>query len=76
MYTNPYPNLFRPLKIKNLVLKNRIMSAPNMLFHTVDGRPTDYYITIWSIRPGEAQNCPLGEIAVRAAPPRRHGLQQ
>lgn len=25
-------------------MKNRIMSAPNMLFHTIDGRPTEYYV--------------------------------
>ena len=44
MYSQLYPNLFKPLKIKNLTIKNRIMSPPNMLFHTVDGRPTEYYI--------------------------------
>lgn len=65
MYTNPYPNLFRPLKIKNLVLKNRIMSAPNMLFHTVDGRPTDYYISYLEHKArGGAGIVTLGEIAV------------
>lgn len=44
MYTQKYPNLFKPLKVKNLLLKNRIMSAPNMLFRTLDGCPDDYYI--------------------------------
>jgi len=45
MFTHPYPNLFAPLKIRGMTVKNRIMSAPNMLFHTVDGRPTDFYIS-------------------------------
>ena len=44
MYNQPYPNLFKPIKLRNMTVKNRIMSAPNMLFHTVDNRPTDYYI--------------------------------
>ena len=26
-------------------MKNRIMSAPNMLFHTIDGRPNHFYIS-------------------------------
>jgi 2,4-dienoyl-CoA reductase-like NADH-dependent reductase (Old Yellow Enzyme family)/thioredoxin reductase len=39
-----YPNLFKPIKLRNVTVKNRIMSAPNMLFHTVDGRPTEFYI--------------------------------
>lgn len=45
MYIQKYPNLFKPIKIKNLLLKNRIMSAPNMLFRTLDGRPDDYYVS-------------------------------
>lgn len=44
MYKQKYPNLFTPLKIRDLILKNRIMSAPNMLFRTIDGRPDDYYV--------------------------------
>ncbi|MDR0839637.1 MAG: FAD-dependent oxidoreductase [Oscillospiraceae bacterium] len=44
MYAQQYPNLFKPLKIKNVLIKNRIMSAPNMLFQTIDGRPNDFYI--------------------------------
>ena len=39
-----YPNLLKPIKIRNLVLKNRIMSAPNMLFRTIGGRPDEYYL--------------------------------
>ncbi|NLL39439.1 MAG: FAD-dependent oxidoreductase [Clostridiales bacterium] len=65
MYSNPYPNLLKPLKIKKLTLKNRIMSAPNMLFHTVDGRPTDYYISYLEHKArGGAGIVTLGEIAV------------
>ncbi|MCL2226501.1 MAG: FAD-dependent oxidoreductase [Oscillospiraceae bacterium] len=45
MYKSKYPNLFKPLKIRNLVMKNRIMSAPNMLFHTIGGRPDNFYIS-------------------------------
>ena len=44
MYNQKYPNLFKPMKVKNLLLKNRIMSAPNMLFRTLDGRPDEYYV--------------------------------
>ncbi|MCL2408749.1 MAG: FAD-dependent oxidoreductase [Oscillospiraceae bacterium] len=44
MYKQQYPNLFKPIKIRNLIMKNRIMSAPNMLFHTIGGRPDDFYI--------------------------------
>lgn len=65
MYKNPYPHLFSPLKVKNLTLKNRIMSAPNMLFHTVDGRPTDYYIKYLEHKArGGAGIVNLGEIPV------------
>jgi len=39
-----YKNLFTPFKLRGITVPNRIMSAPNMLLHTVDGRPTDYYI--------------------------------
>ena len=44
MYAQSYPNLFKPLKLRGLTLKNRIMSSPNMLFQTVGGTPTDFYI--------------------------------
>ena len=39
-----YPHLQEPLKIRNLIVKNRIMSAPNMLWRTIDGRPDEYYL--------------------------------
>ena len=44
MYKNPYPNLFKPIKIRNTIVKNRIMSAPNLLTRTIGGRPDEYYL--------------------------------
>lgn len=44
MHTLLYPNLLKPIKIRNLLVKNRIMSAPNMLFRTIGGRPDEYYV--------------------------------
>lgn len=65
MYTQQYPNLFKPLKVKGLTFKNRIMSPPNMLFHTVDGRPTQYYISYLEHKArGGAALVTLGEVAV------------
>jgi 2,4-dienoyl-CoA reductase-like NADH-dependent reductase (Old Yellow Enzyme family) len=65
MYTQQYPNLFKPLKVKDLTFKNRIMSPPNMLFHTVDGRPTQYYISYLEHKArGGASIVTLGEVAV------------
>ncbi|NLM46885.1 MAG: FAD-dependent oxidoreductase [Firmicutes bacterium] len=65
MYKNLYPHLFQPLRLKGLMMKNRIMSAPNMLFHTVDGRPTQYYISYLEHKArGGAGLVTLGEIPV------------
>lgn len=65
MYTRQYPNLFKPLKVKDLIFKNRIMSQPNMLFHTVEGRPTQYYISYLEHKArGGAAVVTLGEVAV------------
>jgi len=44
MYKQPYPNLFKPIKIRNTMVKNRIMSPPNLLIRTFSGRPDDYYL--------------------------------
>jgi len=44
MYKQPYPNLFKPIKIRNTMVKNRIMSAPNLLIRTIGGRPDNYYL--------------------------------
>jgi 2,4-dienoyl-CoA reductase-like NADH-dependent reductase (Old Yellow Enzyme family)/thioredoxin reductase len=65
MYEQMFPNLFRPLKVKGLTFKNRIMSPPNMLFHTVAGRPTQYYISYLEHKArGGAAIVTLGEVAV------------
>ncbi|MDR1821741.1 MAG: FAD-dependent oxidoreductase [Oscillospiraceae bacterium] len=45
MYIQKYPNLFKPLKLRGLIIRNRLMSAPNMLFRTIDGRPDEYYVS-------------------------------
>ena len=42
--SNLYPHLFTPLTVRGRTLRNRIMSAPNMLFQVYKGRPTDYYV--------------------------------
>ncbi|MDR2360860.1 MAG: FAD-dependent oxidoreductase [Oscillospiraceae bacterium] len=65
MYTSPYPNLLKPFKLRGLTVKNRVISAPNMLFHTVAHRPTDYYIRYLEHKArGGAGIVHLGEIAV------------
>ncbi len=65
MNEKSYPNLFRPLRIRGKIIKNRIMSAPNMLFHTVDGRPTDYYTGYLEHKArGGAAIVNLGEVSV------------
>ncbi|MCR5845428.1 MAG: NADH:flavin oxidoreductase, partial [bacterium] len=65
MYSKKYPNMFKPIKVNKLVFKNRIMSAPNMIFHTVDGRPTDYYTGYLEHKArGGAAIVNMGEMAV------------
>ena len=60
-----FPHLFAPLRVKNILLKNRIMSAPNMLFQTVDGRPTEYYAPYLEHKArGGAAIVNLGEVSV------------
>ena len=44
MFVQPHPNLAKPLRLRKLLLKNRIMSAPNMLTRTIDGKPDEYYV--------------------------------
>ena len=65
MYNQSYPNLFKPLKIRDLTIKNRIMSSPNMLFHTVSGTPTNFYISYLEHKArGGAGIVSLGEATV------------
>ncbi len=60
-----FPHLFTPIRVKNTLLKNRIMSAPNMLFQTVDGRPTEYYAPYLEHKArGGAAIVNLGEVSV------------
>ena len=60
-----YPNLFQPITIGGRTLKNRIMSAPNMLFQVVNGRPTDYYVGYLEHKAkGGAAIVNLGEVPV------------
>ena len=63
--SNLYPNLFQPITIGGRTLKNRIMSAPNMLFQVVNGRPTDYYVGYLEHKAkGGAGIVNLGEVPV------------
>lgn len=40
-----YPNLFRPMQLGTLTMRNRIISAPNMMSAlNPDGSPTDYMV--------------------------------
>jgi len=62
---NLYPHLFQPLEIRGKVLKNRIFSAPNMLFQVVNGRPTDYYVGYLEHKArGGAAVVTLGEVPI------------
>ena len=60
-----YPHLFAPLEVRGRILKNRIMSAPNMLFQVVDGRPTDQYVGYLEHKAkGGAAIVNLGEVPI------------
>ncbi len=62
---NKYPHLFSPLEIRGKVFKNRIFSAPNMLFQVVNGRPTDAYVGYLEHKAkGGAAAVTLGEAAI------------
>jgi len=62
---NCYPHLFEPLEIRGRMLKNRILSAPNMLFQVVNGRPTDYYVGYLEHKAkGGAAIVNLGEVPI------------
>lgn len=65
MYTQKYPRLLAPMKIRNLILKNRIMSAPNMLLRTLGGCPDEYYVRYIEHKArGGAAIITLGEASV------------
>ena len=63
--SNLYPHLFEPLTVRGRTLRNRIMSAPNMLFQVYKGRPTDYYVGYLEHKAkGGAAIVNLGEVPV------------
>ena len=41
--TGAFPHLFQPLKIRGVVLKNRIMSTSHEPAYSEDGMPKDRY---------------------------------
>lgn len=44
-----YPHIFTPLRVKNVVFRNRIFAAPNMLsLGEWDGSPSEYMISYFS----------------------------
>ena len=38
MFEQQFPHLLALLRLRGLTVRNRIMSAPNMLFQTIGGR--------------------------------------
>ena len=61
----PYAHLFSPLEVRGRTLKNRIISAPNMLFQVWNGRPTDYYVGYLEHKAkGGAAIVNLGEVPI------------
>ena len=58
-----YPNLFRPIRIGNVMLKNRIIAAPTgMMDLTPDGRLTPYNVSYYELKAmGGAAVVTLGE---------------
>ncbi len=65
MFEQKYPHLFQPLQLRNLTVRNRIMSAPNMLFQTIGGRTTEYYTRYLEAKArGGAGIVTLGEVPV------------
>ncbi len=46
-----YPNLFKPMRIKNTVFRNRILAAPNGTKHkTVEGAPMEFEVAVFESR--------------------------
>lgn len=65
MFEQAYPHLFAPLQLRGLTIRNRIMSAPNMLFQTIGGRTTEYYTRYLEAKArGGAGIVTLGEVPV------------
>ena len=65
MFEQRYPRLLEPLRLRGLTVRNRIMSAPNMLFQTIGGRTTEYYTRYLEAKArGGAGIVTLGEVPV------------
>ena len=63
MFEQQYPHLLQPLRLRGLTVRNRIMSAPNMLFQTIGGRTTEYYTRYLEAKArGGAGIVTLGEV--------------
>jgi len=72
-----YPNLFSPIKIGPLVLKNRIMSAPTSLPDlSPEGYPTREIVAYYELRArGGASLVTLGDCIVQGVTGKSHPLQ-
>ena len=65
MFEQRYPHLMEPLRLRGITVRNRIMSAPNMLFQTIGGRTTEYYTRYLEAKArGGAGIVTLGEVPV------------
>ena len=76
-YENKYPHLFQPIKIGNLVLKNRIFSAPTSLnWGAVDGNLTPETIAYYEQKAkGGCAVVTMGESIVHTATGKSHDRQ-
>ena len=76
-YKNKYPHLFQPIKIGNLVLKNRIFSAPTSLnWGAVDGNLTPETIAYYEQKAkGGCAVVTMGESIVHTATGKSHDRQ-
>ena len=72
-----YPNLFSPIKIGNLTIKNRIFSAPTSLnWGAVDGNLTPETIAYYELKAkGGAAVVTMGESIVHTATGKSHNRQ-
>ncbi len=72
-----YPNLLKPIKLGNTVLKNRIIAAPtSMMDMTPDGRLTPYNISYFEMKArGGAAMVTLGESITDSETGKSHDRQ-
>ena len=76
-YENKYPHLFQPIKVGNLVLKNRIFSAPTYInWCAVDGNLTPETIAYYEQKAkGGGAVVTMGESIVHTATGKSHDRQ-